>query len=191
MKERVSLELAELSHSSSILARQADSRECNRAGRARGQQCKEAKLTIGIQIRLGDKAFKENGSDLDWDSVQSAGWFTCAQQIENAHKAPNQQALWYLISDSNAVRIKAKEVYGKKLLTTTTALVQHSANFEGKGAPEGRKPLTMEGMQITAGEHWTFGMTDYQVCFLNACNERSYCFQHTTPLGMRNSCEPC
>ncbi len=60
-------------------------------------------------------------------------------------------------------RRKAKEVYGEKLLTSTDAVVQHSANFEGQGAPEGREGLTLEGMQTTVGEHWAFGMTDYQV----------------------------
>ena len=43
-----------------------------------------------IQVRAGDEALE--GGAVDWEALDRMGFFTCAQEIEDAHRAPGQQA---------------------------------------------------------------------------------------------------
>lgn len=117
-------------------------------------------LTIGIQIRLGDGAF--NSESTDWTLVEKMGFFKCAQQIEDRHRLQNQQVVWYLISDSQIVRKTAQQQFGRKIITHADAHVQHTAAHDD-GSPNGKDSLDVNGMRTAVGEHWIFGMTDFQV----------------------------
>ena len=73
------------------------------------------------------------------------------------------QVVWYLLSDSLSVRQAARERYGDKLMTQVAARVQHTANHDGQQPRPGQEALSLEGMRTAIGEHWAFGMTDFQV----------------------------
>ena len=50
----------------------------------------DSKKFCMIQVRAGDEALE--GGAVDWEALDRMGFFTCAQQIEDAHRAPGQQA---------------------------------------------------------------------------------------------------
>ena len=80
----------------------------------------------------------------------------------------------YLVSDNHHVRAAALERYGKKVLTAVEAKIEHTANKEGKSDEQA---LSLEGMRTAVGEHWAFGMTDYQVITHNSGFGRTAAFR--------------
>jgi hypothetical protein len=62
------------------------------------------------------------------------------------------------VSDNHHVRAKARELYGEKVLTAVDAKIEHTSNEAGL-----EEAQALEGMRTAIGEHWAFGMTDYQV----------------------------
>lgn len=168
VEELLSVEMAVLSQSSFLLRQREN--ECNsclpvfsRQGQpvlslVQNLAAEQGKLTIGIQIRLGDHAFANE--NVDWTTVEP--FFSCAQQIEDDHKRLGQEAVWYVVSDSRTVRQLAQQHFGDKVLTKAQATVQHTANYEGRAA-EGQEVLSLDGMRTAVGEHWLLGMTDFHV----------------------------
>ena len=61
----------------------------------------------------------------DYNLDRAKAYFDCAQEIEDTRKAGNQSVVWYLISDSIGLRMKAKERWGDKILTNTEMQVWH------------------------------------------------------------------
>lgn len=54
-------------------------------------------------------------------------WFDCAAQIEESRRtSPQQRVLWYLTTDSVALRRQAKAKLGDKLVTALDAPVAHT-----------------------------------------------------------------
>jgi hypothetical protein len=72
-------------------------------------------VKIGLQIRTGDDVI--TGREVARPEKLQP-WFHCAEEIERTRSLPGQTVVWYLISDSVAMRQYAKERYGEKLLTT-------------------------------------------------------------------------
>ncbi len=64
----------------------------------------------------------------------------------------------YLVSDTHHIRAKARELYREKVLTAVDAKLEHTSNEAGL-----EEAQALEGMRTAVGEHWAFGMTDYQV----------------------------
>ena len=62
-----------------------------------------------------------------------------------------------------------------QVLTAADAAIQHSANKEGRAA-EG---LTLEGMRTAIGEHYAFGLTDFQVISYASGFGRTAAFRST------------
>lgn len=134
-------------------------------------------FTIGLQIRMGDNHFAD--SDANWQQIEY--YFHCAQQVEDIQRAPGQRVVWYVVSDSKAVRSLAQQHYPNKILTTPDAIVQHTAHKDGHTPVPGNSELSLDGMRTAVGEHWALGMTDFQVgCTLPffqfyICSKSHYC----------------
>lgn len=87
-------------------------------------------LKIGIMVRVGDHVFKgstQSDSDAAMAYVNGPGdlYFRCAAAVEKAFALPGQEVVWYLISDSVAVRQAAKSKFGAKVLTDQGTKVIH------------------------------------------------------------------
>lgn len=114
-------------------------------------------LKIGIQVRLGDRIFIGNNTVPDWDSV--APYFACAQEIEKTRVLPGQRVVYYMMSDSLALRRLAKSRLGPKLLTDVDTSTAHVACNSGTCIPE-RQGLALS---YAVGDLMTFSMADFHV----------------------------
>ena len=121
------------------------------------------RFKVAIQLRLGDY-FTAGSADLParFAGVKLAEpelgslrhFFECAEQLEETFNVENQEAIWFLISDSLEVRQLASAAYPKKVVT-------HVVQPGHVAATEGHAQVS--AMIQAAGEHWLLGMTDYQV----------------------------
>jgi hypothetical protein len=126
-------------------------------------------LRIGIQIRSGDKVIEKEATGTVQQQVltpndvlkPSAHFFTCAERLEAAFAAPGQKVIWFLNSDSQAVRQAAKAIYGDKLLTDDSLQIVHTQRgLVKQDATEGKLKWAL---QHSLGSILTFSMTDVQV----------------------------
>jgi hypothetical protein len=127
-------------------------------------------LRIGIQIRSGDKVIgKEANGTVKQQGVltlndvlkPSAHFFKCAERLEAAFAAPGQKVIWFLNSDSQAVRQAAKAVYGDKLLTDDSLGVVHvQRGLIKQDAAEGKLKWAL---QHSLGSILTLSLTDVQI----------------------------
>lgn len=114
-------------------------------------------LKIGIQIRLGDRMFMGNNTAPNWDNV--APYFACAQEIERTRALPGQRVVYFMMSDSLALRRLAKSRLGEKLLTDVDTSTAHVACNSGNCAPE-RQGLAL---RYAVGDLITFSMANFHV----------------------------
>ena len=121
----------------------------------------EGALVISIQIRVGDEVMKGN-AEVDLEKVEAAGFFSCARHIEEEHRLPGQEVLWFVISDDPVVRAYAVSQYGSKVVTQVNATVQHAAN-NSLPPPDPDHALSVQGMRTAIAEHWAFGMGDFHI----------------------------
>ena len=119
-------------------------------------------LKIGIQIRVGDRVFKDDVADVSWESI--APFFACAYEIEKTRIVPGQAVLYYLTSDSLAVRRLAKDRLGDKLLTEVDTLSNHIACEVGNCDPDQQA----SALRRAVGDLLSFSMADYHVYSMNS-----------------------
>lgn len=117
-------------------------------------------LKIGIQIRFNDTVLTK---DMPGPALlhQKLHMFACAQEIENDRRTPGQKVIWYLISDSVALRRAAREKYGDKVLTDDRMRPAHlDCEINGqKCDAESVKYV----LRSAVAEMLLFSLTDYQV----------------------------
>ena len=114
-------------------------------------------LKIGIQVRLGDHLFTGNDSSPSWERV--APYFACASEIEKTRALPGQRVIYYMMSDSLALRRLAKARLGDKLLTDIETTTAHVACNRGTCVPE------QQGLALryAVGDLITFSMADFHI----------------------------
>lgn len=118
-------------------------------------------LRIGIQIRAGDWYLFTNGQHTV-ALTQFNGYFSCAEQIEKfARTSPDQEVIWYLMTDSVSLRQSAVDKYGTKVVTSLSGKIEHSS----KEASVCKTDCTVsdDGFFTAAAEWWLFGACDYHV----------------------------
>jgi hypothetical protein len=93
-----------------------------------------------------------------------AHFFKCAERLEAAFASPGQKVIWFLNSDSQAIRKAAKAVYGDKLLTDDSLKMAHPqcGTFNKKQVCQEKHKLKW-ALQHSLGSILTFSMTDVQV----------------------------
>ncbi|KAF6253796.1 hypothetical protein COO60DRAFT_1703665 [Scenedesmus sp. NREL 46B-D3] len=135
-------------------------------------------LKIGIQVRFGDEVLNTDADRADdakyLSSLMSLAtpFFECAAAIESAYSVPDQQVVWYLLSDSGEFRRAAKAKYGDKLLTDTDLTAAHSSCWANRGrttrgevlssgacSPE----LTERVMQHAVGSMLALSLADFHI----------------------------
>lgn len=116
---------------------------------------------IGIQMRLGDyfvtgraalRSEHHRNAEPVLTSVQH--FLDCAEQIEATYKLPEQQVVWFVISDSIDLRHLVQAQYGSKVLTR---VIQPAHIFASEDHDKRRALIE------AVGEHWLFGLADYHV----------------------------
>ena len=114
-------------------------------------------LKIGIQVRLGDRMFTGSNASPSWESVEA--YFACAFEIEKTRALPGQRVIYYMMSDSLALRRLAKARLGDKLLTDVETNTAHVACNQGTCVPE------QQGLALryAIGDLITFSMADFHV----------------------------
>lgn len=156
-------------------------------------------LYIGIQIRCGDDWLRDQNHAVDLSSWM--GFFTCAQDIEHfAINRPNAKKTvkWFLVTDSMALRTKAVEQFGDKIITTMEAKIEHSSKEESTGAcgQNGEDcSVSHAGFSVAAAEWWMLGACDYHIISKYSGFGRSAAFRslrrdqiYTTEKGKQPSC---
>lgn len=133
-------------------------------------------LKIGIQIRVGDWMWTNVNHTVNLN-VDYHTFFSCAQQIEDfAMKSGNYtSALWYLTTESMPLRLAALEQYGKKLVTATNVVIDHSAK-EGSVC-HGHCVVDNLSFKTAAAEWWLLGHAEYHVITKNSGYGRSAGFR--------------
>eukprot|EP00195_Chlamydomonas_chlamydogama_P012370 CAMPEP_0202906914 /NCGR_PEP_ID=MMETSP1392-20130828/40694_1 /ASSEMBLY_ACC=CAM_ASM_000868 /TAXON_ID=225041 /ORGANISM="Chlamydomonas chlamydogama, Strain SAG 11-48b" /LENGTH=400 /DNA_ID=CAMNT_0049595601 /DNA_START=285 /DNA_END=1488 /DNA_ORIENTATION=+ len=118
-------------------------------------------IKIAIQIRTGDKIIKSGGNvNATAGSISKAAFtrlaepfFTCAQALEDdlVLRTGAKKVLWYLMTDMVAIRFKAEERYGPKLLVFNETEV---ALF---------RKVSAHQLQLLVMEHWLFQQAHYHI----------------------------
>ena len=81
-------------------------------------------------------------------------------QVEEQYRAGGQEVMWYVVSDCAALRGKAAERYGARVLVPRNETpVEHLAFSSGDPARD------VLAFRVAFAEQWLLGMTDFQVCF--------------------------
>lgn len=122
-----------------------------------------AALTIGIQIRVGDNVLKGGNAsapDPPWESL--APYFACAAEIERTRGQPGQTVLYYLMSDSLAVRRLAKRRLGDKLITDTETPAAHVGCFDGGTCSHDSQ---VRALRRAVGELVAYSRADYHIYY--------------------------
>lgn len=120
-------------------------------------------LKIGINVRVGDHVFQgEDDNNMAAVLRSAAGYFDCAQKIEDVFALPGQPVIWYLMSDSRVLREGAVQRFGSKLLTAINLQMVHpDCQTHNPDACDHTKMA--QSMQHSIGQLLTFSLTDYQV----------------------------
>ena len=118
-------------------------------------------LKIGIQIRTNDEIL--NGAAADEKSIdERSNFFECASDIESVRARPGQRVVWYLVSDSMAVRRRAKERYGDKVVTRLDGLTLKHVGDKGGGGLRDEAERRAAFLS-SAGEMWLLSLCDFHV----------------------------
>lgn len=116
---------------------------------------------VAIQLRLGDsylsgRADRREAAQRHIEAklhhVQH--FFDCAKQLEQTYKTDGQDSVWFVVSDSLAIRQLANATYAGKVMTRVTQ-PGHVLAAEG----DSKETTMIEA----AGEHWLLALTDYQI----------------------------
>eukprot|EP00775_Hariotina_reticulata_P006113 gene6113-6352_t len=124
-------------------------------------------LSIGIQVRTGDDTLKRQQTLEEGKSLlkKYQAFFTCAQRIEATYAAAGQKVIWFLNSDSLALRQAAHQEYGVKLLTETISPAVHidCSNQFNRNLSRCDSAWADVAMQDAVGAMLTFSMTNYHI----------------------------
>ena len=164
-------------------------------------------LKIAIQIRTGDHLFlSDEQSGISYNNAKEVlqnykDFFACAEEIETFAMANRYtSAVWYLATESQAIRHAAIEVFGSKVVTSLTSKIEHSSkeNFDcssgsssevggeyGTPLSPGRNlddlrstcAVSQEGFYAAAAEWWMLGYADYHVITVSSGFGRSGAFR--------------
>ncbi len=138
-------------------------------------------IRIGIQVRTGDSVFNKKESQYCKENMMESRnikqYFDCAQSLENEilqkpyNKTNNlsmeserkeRKVFWFLITDCQILREKAKEIWPDKIITITDKNVGHL-----------EKTKNEESINLTFAEHWLFGEMDYHIISRASCYGRT------------------
>lgn len=156
-------------------------------------------LKISIQIRAGDHVFAAESSGLD-SSLEAQRvlqhydtFFSCALQIEQfvLHENPGKYStvVWYLATESRAIRRAAVTQYGDKIVTSLDSTLEHSSKENiicsdmnaGAGMEHQQcKTVSAEGFAVAAAEWWMLGYADYHVITMSSGYGRSGAYRTLT-----------
>ena len=77
-------------------------------------------LKIGIHIRVGDSALRNDTNTPERAWKMTAAHFACAEEIEKTRASPGQRVIYFLMSDSITVRQAAKARLGDVIFRSQT-----------------------------------------------------------------------
>ena len=121
-------------------------------------------LKIGIHIRVGDRVFAGNDT-VAWPDIQP--YFDCATQIQAQRaRLPSQRTLWYVASDSLAVRRMASSRFGSKVVTDITRAHEHTdcrSRVTGGAQDAGACQRQLPAMRQAAGDLLALSTADVHV----------------------------
>ncbi|GAA6034724.1 hypothetical protein JCM8097_001139 [Rhodosporidiobolus ruineniae] len=151
-------------------------------------------FSIGIQIRTGDM-FMGNAELDEYNTVERyQQYFTCAEEVAATYASPGQRPLWYLITDSAALRRNAAAQYPDRVVVS--GLAQHHNELRVNGQPlaeavthagSGGKASVeqleseIEGMQNTVAESWIFSDVDFALLSYDSGFGKIPTFVHAHP----------
>jgi hypothetical protein len=149
-----------------------------------------AVLKISIQVRAGDSVWGSNTGPhnaAEGEAVLNgvSRFFSCAEQIEKFVLADNpgkySSVLWYLATDSRALRHAAVARYGSKVVTNPHSHIEHSAKEQSVcAAGDAACAVSDLGFNTAAAEWWLLGYADYHVITLYSGFGRSGAFRTLT-----------
>jgi hypothetical protein len=121
-------------------------------------------LKITIQIRVGDwlwTSTDHNSLNVD----RFLPYFSCAQQIEDFANIDKKytNVIWYLLTESIALRKSAKQRYGDKILTNLNITTEHSSKEQSVCETNTNCAVSHTGFKTAAAEWWLMGYSDYFV----------------------------
>lgn len=113
---------------------------------------------------MGDKEFVTAGASAEDALAWAQPFFDCAHQIEDSQPAGDRRrVIWYLISDSLALRQAAAAHYGPKRLVTDTAAAALHTDCKRVATCGGDEAAQAGVMQLAAGQLLSMMHTDIQV----------------------------
>jgi hypothetical protein len=143
-------------------------------------------LKISIQVRSGDQVWGSNGNAhnaADGEAMLAGmnRFFSCAEQIEKFVLKDNpgkySSVLWFLATDSKALRHAAAAHYGGKVVTALHTHLEHSGKEQSVCTAGEACVVSDLGFNTAAAEWWLLGYADYHVITLYSGFGRSGAFR--------------
>jgi hypothetical protein len=89
-------------------------------------------------------------------------YFECAQRLEAAFGVPGKTTVWYLMSESHALRVAAHDRYGEKVVTDTKLAMSHpDCKAHNPGACNADS--MHDSLRHSIGQLVTFSLADYHI----------------------------
>ncbi|SCV74618.1 BQ2448_7647 [Microbotryum intermedium] len=134
-------------------------------------------FSVGLQIRTGDRAMTNLSTDATINTMNyHSQFFQCAREVAETYSQPGQRVLFYLITDSGALREQALQEFPG---TVVTGFLPAHGEHGGSGAVKkeyeqmqqlGNKLFDPQqadkdlfDMYNSVAEAWIFASTDFQI----------------------------
>ncbi|ORY90938.1 hypothetical protein BCR35DRAFT_275012 [Leucosporidium creatinivorum] len=120
-------------------------------------------FVVGVQIRTGDFSLRLDTFDSNQTVSRYSSFFTCAEAVSRTYAHPSQKIIYYLLSDSHALKEEALRMFPERVVVS--GLSQSHPEIEKAESGWGWEGVkgAADGMMGSVVEMWTFAATDFQI----------------------------
>ncbi|KAI5480293.1 putative glycosyltransferase [Pseudohyphozyma bogoriensis] len=115
-------------------------------------------FSIAIQIRTGDGSMWNSDADKDNTVARYQHYFTCASQLAASLALPSQKIIYYLVSDSEHLKLDALRTFPDQVVLTG---IGASHVLEDQGPQQVWN--TVDRLQDAVADSWAQGDVDAQI----------------------------
>ncbi|SGY17556.1 BQ5605_C015g07818 [Microbotryum silenes-dioicae] len=118
-------------------------------------------FSVALQIRTGDQSMEFAKNDHS-DAASHRAFFECAEKVSARLARPDQKIVYYLVSDSEALKRAALNQYGDRVILSGLSAAHPEIAAEDLNPVEEKKRV-LDGASEALIEGWLLGKTDFQI----------------------------
>ncbi|SCV68125.1 BQ2448_246 [Microbotryum intermedium] len=118
-------------------------------------------FSVALQIRTGDQSMEFSKNDHS-DAAAHRAFFECAEKVAARLARPDQKIVYYLVSDSEALKRNALHQYPDRVILSGLSAAHPEIAAEDLDPVEEKKRI-LDGASEALIEGWLLGKTDFQI----------------------------